>query len=133
MSLRPWMLVVRLLLELTALVALGCAMWALLPDLRWVAPFAVPLLAAAAWGVFAVPGDPSRSGRAPVAVPRPVRLLVEWAVLFGAAAALAAAGAVTAALALTGVLVVYHLCAYDRVLWLLALREPAARNGLSPG
>lgn len=119
------MSVVRLLLELTALVALGYAVWLLLPGLRWSAPFAVPLLAATAWGMFAVPGDPSRSGRAPVPVPRPVRLLVEWAVLFGSAAALAAAGAVTAALAFAGVLVVYHLCAYDRVLWLLGLRDTA--------
>lgn len=125
------MLVVRLLLELAALVALGYAMWLLLPGLRWSAPFGVPLLAATAWGMFAVPGDPSRSGAAPVPVPRPVRLLVEWAVLFGAAA-LAAAGEVTAALAFAGVLVVYHLCAYDRVLWLLGLREEAGRSGLSP-
>ncbi|WP_306365730.1 DUF2568 domain-containing protein [Nocardiopsis sp. CC223A] len=133
MSQRPWMLVVRLLLELTALVALGCAVWLLLPDLRWSAPFAVPLLAATVWGVFAVPGDPSRSGDAPIPVPRPVRLLVEWAVLFGSAAALAAAGAVPAASAFAGVLVVYHLCAYDRVLWLLGVREAVGRGGLSSG
>ncbi|MDE3720863.1 YrdB family protein [Nocardiopsis sp. N85] len=128
MSLRPWMLVVRLLLELAALVGFGSAAWHLLPDLRWSATFAVPLLVAAVWGTFAVPGDPSRSGRAPVPVPGPVRLLVEWAVLFGSSAALAWAGATGAALAFAGVLVVYQACAYDRVLWLLGRGEGSGRE-----
>ncbi|MFQ6227417.1 DUF2568 domain-containing protein [Nocardia sp. NPDC002869] len=48
----------------------------------------LPVIAATAWGVIAVPDDPSRSGAAPVAVPGAIRLLVEFAVLFGGAAAL---------------------------------------------
>ena len=46
----------------------------------------VAVAAAAAWGTFNVPGDPSRSGRAPVPVSGVVRLCVEFDVLaFGAA------------------------------------------------
>jgi hypothetical protein len=44
----------------------------------------IPLLAATAWGVFNVKGDPSRSGKAPVPVPGIVRLLLELA-FFGSA------------------------------------------------
>ncbi|MHC5262250.1 DUF2568 domain-containing protein [Streptomyces sp. UC4497] len=51
--------------------------------------------------------------------PGPLRLLLELAVFFGGAAALYAAGSRAAAITLAGVLVVYHLLAWDRVVWLL--------------
>ena len=50
----------------------------------WLAGLGLPAIAAAAWVTFAVPGDPSRSGRAPVPVPGWVRLLLELAVFLGA-------------------------------------------------
>ena len=71
------------------------------------------------WGVFAVPGDPSRSGRAPVATPGPVRLLLELLVFFGSAVALATSNVRTVALVYTIILVLYHLAAYARIRWLL--------------
>jgi len=39
----------------------------------------LPLIAAAIWVTFAVPNDPSRSGKAPVPVPGIVRLFIELA------------------------------------------------------
>ena len=84
----------RFLLELAALA--GFALWA------WQAPYGIPLrvlLAATAvvvlmtlWAVFAVPGDPSRSGNAPVPVPGALRLALELLVLFGGAWAFHAGG-----------------------------------------
>ncbi|MEX2373605.1 MAG: YrdB family protein, partial [Dehalococcoidia bacterium] len=82
---------VRFLLELAALAALvawgwdsGEAWWS-----RVLLGLVVPALAATAWAVFRVPNDP---GSAPVAVPGPLRLLLEAAFFVGATLALAATG-----------------------------------------
>ncbi|MFE6286234.1 YrdB family protein [Streptomyces sp. NPDC057877] len=121
----PLLLGVRFLLELTALVCFGIWAWRETPSgLQYVAVIAVPLLVAALWGVFATPGDESRSGRTVVATPGPLRLLLELAVFFGGAAALYAAGARTVALVFAAVLTAYHLLAWDRVVWLLGNRAP---------
>ncbi|MEV5836796.1 YrdB family protein [Nocardia sp. NPDC052112] len=119
MSLHPVMLVVRLFLELTAISSFAVCGWRAF-DSPWRAVLVVvlPLAAATIWGTFAVPGDPSRSGKAPVAVDGWVRLLVEIVVLFGGAAAFWLAGLPRWALAFTAVLVVYHAVGYDRITWL---------------
>jgi hypothetical protein len=119
----PAALVVRFLLELASLAAFGFWAWHSAPDaLRWIAAIALPAAAAVAWGVFAVPDDPSRSGRAPVPTPGPIRLLLEVLVFFGSAVALAAAGARTLALAYAIVLALYHVAAHARIRWLLRAR-----------
>ena len=116
----PLALGVRFVLELVALVCLGIWAW-VTPSapLRYVAVVAVPVAVAALWGVFATPGDASRSGGAVIATPGPLRLLLELAVFFGGAAALYAAGSRPLGVLLAGVLVVYHLLSWDRVMWLL--------------
>lgn len=125
MSLNPVLLGVRFLLELTALASFGVYGWrAFDAPWRYLLVVALPLAAALLWGVFALPDDPSRGGDVPVPVSGPVRLLVEFAVLFGGAAALWGAGLPGAALVSTAVLVGYHLLAWDRVLWLLTGRPP---------
>lgn len=116
----PANLAFRFFLEIAALIALGAAGYRLgSPPWSWVAAVGVPLLAALAWGVFNVPGDPSRSGRAPVVVPGWVRLLLEFLV-FGAAVGAAAVvwGALPAALFAAGVALHYGLSG-ARVRWLL--------------
>ncbi|MGW5571433.1 YrdB family protein [Nocardia thailandica] len=125
MSLNPVLLGVRFLLELTALASFGVYGWrAFDAPRRYLLVVALPLAAALLWGVFALPDDPSRGGDVPVPVSGPVRLLVEFAVLFGGAAALWGAGLPGAALVSAAVLVGYHLLAWDRVLWLLTGRPP---------
>ncbi|MFD0362586.1 YrdB family protein [Nocardia sp. GCM10030253] len=124
MSLNPALLAVRLLLELTAVASFGIYGWrAFDSPWRFILVVALPIVAATLWGTFAVPGDPSRSGAAPVAVAGPVRLVVELAVLFGGAALLWAAGLPRWALVSAAVLVVYHLLAYDRITWLLTTKQ----------
>ncbi|GAA2939159.1 YrdB family protein [Streptomyces enissocaesilis] len=116
----PAMLGLRFLLELTALACFGYWAWRVSPGAtRYAAVVALPLLAAVAWGVFATPGDASRSGDAVVATAGALRLLLELAVFFGGAAALYAAGARVPALVLTGLLVAYHAASLDRIAWLL--------------
>ncbi|MEH0422693.1 YrdB family protein [Streptomyces sp. B21-083] len=117
---RPFALGVRFILELVALVCFGLWAWHVSPAaLRYVAVVVVPLAVAVLWGVFATPGDASRSGETVVATAGPLRLLLELAVFFGGAAALYAAGVQIPAAALAGVLVMYHVLSWDRVLWLL--------------
>ncbi|WP_349307866.1 DUF2568 domain-containing protein [Streptomyces sp. H10-C2] len=62
----------------------------------------------------------SRSGKAPVPVPGPVRFAVEAAVFGTAVAALATAGVPLVALGYAAALVAYHATAYDRLRWLLS-------------
>ncbi len=73
----------------------------------------------AVWVVFNVPGDPSRSGGAPVVVPGWVRVLLEGIVFGAGFGALVAVGRSGVA-GVFATLVVFHTIAYrDRVLWLL--------------
>lgn len=82
MSRNPFNLLLRFLLEVAALVVMGRWAWGLLPGWAGALPgLGVPLVAAAAWGIFRVPND---GGPPVVPVPGPVRLLLE-AVYFGAA------------------------------------------------
>ncbi|WP_280422337.1 YrdB family protein [Nocardia carnea] len=120
MSLNPALLGLRFLLELSAFASFALLGWrATDSPVRWLLVVVLPVVAAAVWGVFAVPEDPSRSGTAPVAVPGPVRLVVEFAVFWGGAAALWTGGLPQLAIVSAAVLAVYHVVAYDRVLWLL--------------
>ncbi|MEV6558414.1 YrdB family protein [Nocardia sp. NPDC051756] len=120
MSLNPAMLAIRFLLELVAIASFGIYGWrAFDSPWKFLLVVLLPLVAAAAWGTFAVPDDPSRSGEAPVPVPGLIRLVVELAVLGGGAVALWAASLSRWALISVIVLVIYQALAYDRVLWLV--------------
>ena len=115
-----WNLALRFLLELAALAGLAAAAWTFGSGLgRWVAVVAVPVAAAAIWGLFNVRNDPSRSGSAPVEVTGSVRLLIEVVILGGGAAALAFATnpalGIVFALAIGG----HYLASVDRVEWLI--------------
>lgn len=77
---------------------------------------------AAVWGTFNVPGDPSRSGRSPVAVPGVVRLMIELDVLAGAAVLLGFLWSPAAGIALGVATVVHYVAGRSRVAWLLSGR-----------
>lgn len=141
MSQHPLNLAVRFLLEMAALVAIGywgfdqhSGAW------RWILGLGLPLLAATAWGTFAVrslplstfPGDRSRSGGAPVPVPGAVRLLLELALFGLAMLALPRgdAGRPILALILAGVTVIHYAVSYDRIAWLL--RQKGGRQTQAP-
>ena len=124
MGSHPLNLALRFLLEIAALVAIGHwgfgqhgGIW------RFIIGIGGPVIAAAMWGTFAVPDDPSRSGRAPVPVPGLVRLVLELTLFSVAAWALHDAGSPTPALILAGITVVHYLLSYDRVTWLIQQRR----------
>jgi len=47
--------------------------------MKFMLALTLPIFAAAIWGIFAVPDDPSRSGNAPVIAPGLVRIVIELA------------------------------------------------------
>jgi hypothetical protein len=71
------------------------------------------------WGVFNVPNDPSRSGKAPVQVPGVIRLALELLLLGSAVWALYDVELAWPSL-IMGVLLIFHYAiSYDRIRWLL--------------
>ena len=121
MGTHPLNLAVRFLLELSALFILGLWGWRQGEGAwRIVIAVGMPLVAAALWGTFAVPGDPSRSGSAPVPVPGLLRLALELGFFGSATLALYDLGVIVAATVFGTAVVVHYLLSYDRVLWLLS-------------
>ena len=120
MGSHPLNLALRFLLEVAALVAIGywgfsqhSGIW------RFLLGIGLPVIAAAAWATFAVPDDPSRSGKAPVPVPGVLRLVLELS-LFGVAAwALYDASSTMLALILAIITIAHYALSYDRVAWLV--------------
>jgi hypothetical protein len=116
----PANLAFRFLLEVTALVTLGVGVFAVAPiGFRWPVAILGPVIASTVWGTFNVPGDGSRSGRAPVAVSGPFRLVLEVIVL-GTAVVVCFAVSVPLAIALGGATTVHYALSIDRIRWLLA-------------
>lgn len=71
-----WNLALRFVLEMVSLMAM--VIWGLGKGdglSRYVLGIGVPLVAAVHWGVFAVEGDPSRSGQTVIPTPGMMRLL----------------------------------------------------------
>ena len=120
MSQQPLNLALRFLLEIAASVAIGYWGWHQAEGpLRYAPAILLPLTAAALWGTFRVPGDPSASGDAPVAVPGVVRLGFELALFAFAVWGLSREGAPILALFLAGTVLVHYVVSYDQILWLL--------------
>jgi hypothetical protein len=121
MGSHPVNLAIRFLLELSALAATGLWGWNQSDDwIRFVLSFGLPISLAAIWGIFAVPNDPSRSGKAPIVVPGIVRLVIELAIFTLAIWALKDLG-YTRICWIFGIMVAIHyIISYDRIIWLLS-------------
>jgi hypothetical protein len=116
----PINLAVRFILEIMGLVALGWWGWNRAEGItRFALALGIPLLAAALWGTFAVPDDPSRSGHARVPVPGIVRLIVELAFFSSAAWSLFAVGATMLGWVYCIAVLIHYVVSYDRVAWLV--------------
>jgi hypothetical protein len=111
-----WNLALRFLLEIAAWSGFAWGGWRLG---SWPLGIALLIATVVAWGTFAVPGDPSRSGKAPVAVPGVVRFALEVVILFGGCVMFWVGGAPVIALVLAGLNVVHLVVGLDRVRWLL--------------
>ena len=120
MGSHPINLTLRFLLEITALLSAG--VWGLRQSegwLRFTLAFGIPLIIAVIWGTFAVPDDPSRSGKAPVPTPGILRLLLELAIFGAGVLALYATGNTQLGLTMGIIVVIHYVVSYDRVAWLI--------------
>jgi len=120
----PSNLALRFLLESVSLATLGW--WGYVGasgPVRWLWALGLPTLAAAAWGVFAVPGDPSRGGQGVVAVPGALRLVLELSVLGIPAWGLAHHGHPQLGTALGVAVFAHYAFSYRRIFWLLRGRK----------
>lgn len=107
------------LLELAALAALAYWGWITHDGLeRWVWTIGLPVVAAFLWALLRTPGD----GPDPVlAIPGLLRLVLELAILGGAAVALYVGGRDRIALAMAVLVVVDYALSYDRVARLIGM------------
>ena len=121
MAYHPLNLALRFVLELAALAAFASFGWQLADGVafQWLGAITLPVVAAALWGVFAVPGDPSRSGGAPVPVPGWFRLTLEVGFFSAAALAIHAANTPTLAVAFAAVTALHYAASGRRIRWLL--------------
>lgn len=121
MGTHPLNLFVRFLLEMLALVFAGIWGWHQSDSgFRILMCVLIPGTMATIWGVFAVPNDPSRLGKAPIRTPGFLRLLIELAFFGFAIWALSDLGWTKLSLGLGLVVMLHYITSYDRVLWLMS-------------
>lgn len=123
MGSNPINLAVRFLLEIAGLMAIGYWGWQQGEGfLAIILAIGVPVIAAVLWGTFAVPEDPSRSGKAPVPIPGILRLVLETAYFGFATWAFYEAGTPLLGLVYAIVVLLHYAFSYDRLLWLVKQR-----------
>jgi len=120
MGAHPINLLIRFLLEVIALIAMGIWGWHQATGaLQYVFAIGIPLFFTTLWGVFAVPDDPSRSGKAPVPIPGWLRLVFELVFFAFATWGMYQLDWLIAAMIFGGIVVIHYIVSYDRIQWLL--------------
>jgi hypothetical protein len=121
MGSHPINLAIRFLLELSALVASGMWGWRQSDSwLRYILSIGMPMILGVIWGTFAVPDDPSRSGKAPIVTPGVIRLVIELGFFAFATWVILDMGFSKSGLAFGFIVAVHYLVSYDRIKWLMA-------------
>lgn len=117
MANNPINLALRFILELAGLFAMAYWGWTQHTGiLRYLWTIGLPVAAAAIWGVFRVPNDP---GKATVAIPGWLRLVLE-VIYFGLATwAFYTAGQNSWGLIFAVIVIIHYAISYDRILWLI--------------
>ena len=113
-------LALRFFLEITALAGFGVLAWSLSEGWwRYLAVVVVLGILMTLWGVFTVPGDPSRSGGAPVPVSGLLRLVLELTILLGGGCAFYFSGYTRFGFLIVFLVLVHYALSGDRIAWLL--------------
>jgi len=120
MGSHPINLIFRFLLEIAAFISVG--FWGYSHSEGFYAlilAIIFPAIIATLWGVFAVPDDPSRSGKTVIKTPGPIRLILELLIFAFATYSLYTSGFSTLAWVFGLLVIVHYAISYDRVRWLL--------------
>jgi len=121
MGSHPINLIIRFLLEVFALLSVGIWGWGQSEEwYRYVLAIGIPIIFASIWGIFAVPDDPSRSGKAPVVTPGFIRLAIELIFFASASYSLFDVGLSRVSLVFSIIVILHYIVSYDRVFWLLS-------------
>ena len=124
MSKHPLNLFIRLLLEVAALVITGIWGYHQAEGVTAILmAIILPVLFAAIWGIFAVMGDPSRSGKTVVPTHGIVRLLIEFGLFGFAVWAWFDLGFYPLNWIFLALLVGHYSSSYDRIIWLVRGRD----------
>ena len=121
MGYHPINLFFRFILEVCAFISVG--IWGFNHTdglLKFVFGFGIPILLATIWGVFAVPNDKSRSGKAPVPTPGLIRLLIELGIFAIATWALYDLEKNKLCIVFGVAIILHYIVSYDRITWLLS-------------
>jgi len=114
----------RFILEMTALFAV--AFWGWKQYEGWLGVLLAilfPLFIAIIWGVFAVPNDPSRSGKTLVATPGWIRLILELSIFSFGVWAFYDLGYFAVAYIFLCLVIAHYLFSIDRIKWLLKIKS----------
>lgn len=121
MGSHPINLIIRFILELLALIAVGFWGWKGFDGaLQYIFGLGLPILMMIIWGSFAVPDDPSRSGKAPVPVSGFIRLVIEFLFFAIATWAIYDLPEIELSSIFGGLVIIHYLVSYDRISWLLS-------------
>lgn len=117
----PINLSLRFLLELATLAAVVLWGWIGFDGLfKYLVAIVGPIMLMVIWGTFAVPGDPSRSGKTVVPTPGIVRLILELAFFSTGVYALYDLDKINLAVAFIIALLVHHVFSLKRLKWLIS-------------
>lgn len=121
MGSHPINLIIRFLLEISALGSAGVWGWKQSEGwIRFVLAIGIPIILASIWGLFAVPNDPSRSGKAPIITHGVIRFAIELVFFAFATWSLYDIGLNKVSLAFGIIVVLHYIISYDRVIWLMS-------------
>lgn len=121
MGSHPINLTIRFILEISALISIGMWGWEQSDGwLRLTLAVGIPFILAAIWGIFAVPNDPSRSGKAPIVTPGIIRFGIELGFFAFAAWSLYDIGFIKISWTFSIIVVLHYLISYDRIKWLMS-------------
>lgn len=121
MGSNPINLILRFLLEISALASVGVWGWKLSDGwVRFVLAIGIPIILSIIWGIFAVPNDPSRSGSAPVITPGVIRLGIELGFFAFATWSLYDMELEKLSMAYGIIVALHYIVSYDRIIWLLS-------------
>lgn len=119
MSKNPLNLLLRFIQEIIGLVVMGYwGFYTFEGFIAYVTGIGIPILMATIWGVFAVAGDPSRSGKTVIDTLGPIRLLIELIFFTGATLAFYLTNQTNYALIYGSSVVLHYILSYDRIYWL---------------